>query len=350
VTKANRFAFALLASVTFRPQVTSAQVNPPFKPEMSGGYVRQITEEDYRQELDRLQTVVDNCSHELPDQTTAHKACDPSLVGPDVVVSIATGKRTLQYAWLRDSLRDSALAESKEKDSSTRKQASTELREDSARLEEMAQEITSPHPGGYTPGNVSDVRRMLDTILASGDYPQAKPPSFWQRIWNEFLRWLLKALSSVMPSGPSTTAIYLLELTVIAIPCGLLIWWFVRKLQIQRLGLAQNSAPHPSAPSAQDWREWLEHGRRLGREGRWREAIHRVYWSAISCLESRRLWPADRTRTPREYLRLLDGSPEMRGDLFSLTRSFEHTWYGERPAGEKEFQEACSVLERIAAR
>jgi hypothetical protein len=40
----------------------------------------------------------------------------------------------------------------------------------------------------------------------------------------------------------------------------------------------------------------------------------------------------------------------MRGDLFSLTRSFEHTWYGERPAGEKEFQEACSVLERIAAR
>ncbi len=137
---------------------------------------------------------------------------------------------------------------------------------------------------------------------------------------------------------------------MIAIPCGLLIWWFIRRLQVQRLGLPRDSVPHSSAPSALDWQEWLEQGQKLGREGRWREAIHHVYWAAISCLESRRLWPADRTRTPREYLGLLSENPETRADLFSLTKSFEHSWYGELPAGEKDFAEACGMLERIAAR
>ena len=39
--------------------------------------------------------------------------------------------------------------------------------------------------------------------------------------------------------------------------------------------------------------------------GQWREAIHFLYWAAISRLESKRLWPADRARTPREYLALV---------------------------------------------
>jgi hypothetical protein len=171
-----------------------------------------------------------------------------------------------------------------------------------------------------------------------------------ERIWHDFARWLLNSIIKAMPSGSSPSAIYLLELAVIAIPCGLLIWWFVRKLQVQGLGLSPDNAPHPSAPSAQGWQDWLKQGQSLGREGRWREAIHHVYWAAISCLESRRLWPADRTRTPREYLALLSDNPETRADLSSLTRSFEHTWYGGLHANEKDFAEACGLLERIAAR
>ena len=214
----------------------------------------------------------------------------------------------------------------------------------------MIQEQASPPASVFVPENVSNIRRKLDGILESGDYPPAKAPSLLERIWSDFARWLLNSIIKAMPSGSSPSAIYLLELTVIAIPCGLLIWWFIRRLQVQRLGLSGGNAPHPSAPSAQGWQEWLEQGQSLGREGRWREAIHHVYWAAISCLESRRLWPADKTRTPREYLGLLSGNPETRADLFSLTKSFEHSWYGELPASEKDFAEACGLLERIAAR
>jgi hypothetical protein len=202
----------------------------------------------------------------------------------------------------------------------------------------------------YTPANVSDLRRKLDAILASGDFPHAKPPSLLERIWDEFLRWLLKLINSVMPSTPSHSTLVLLELTVIAIPCTILIWWFFRRLRVQGLSLPRATAPHPSAPSAQDWRAWLEQGQMLGRQARWREAIHRIYWSSISCLESQGLWPADRARTPREYLALLKRKPDVRAGLLSLTRSFERTWYGDKPAGEQEFDEACRELERIAAR
>jgi hypothetical protein len=212
------------------------------------------------------------------------------------------------------------------------------------------QEPASPSTSVFVPGNVSNIRRKLDGILESGEYPQAKAPTLLEKIWGDFVRWLLNSIVKAMPSGSSPSAIYLLELTVIAIPCGLLIWWFIRRLQVQRLGLSGDNGPHPSAPSAQGWQEWLEQGQTFGREGRWREAIHHVYWAAISCLESRRLWPADRTRTPREYLGLLSARPETRADLSSLTRSFEHTWYGGLQASEKDFAEACGLLERIAAR
>jgi hypothetical protein len=310
----------------------------------AAGPLQQISLNQYTQRLDRLRAVAEACA-----QNPAPGTCDPSLVGPDVVVAIPSGNRTVSFAWLRDTLRLSASAETS-KNQNAKKEALSALSDAGSRLAEMIREPAAPPASVFVPGNVSNIRRKLDGILESGDYPQAKPPSLLERIWRGFLRWLLNSIVSAMPSGSSPSAIYLLELTVIAIPCGLLIWWFIRRLQVQRLGLSGDNAPHPSAPSALAWQEWLEQGQSLGREGRWREAIHHVYWAAISCLESRRLWPADRTRTPREYLGLLSGNPETRADLSFLTRSFEHTWYGGLQASEKDFAEACGLLERIAAR
>jgi hypothetical protein len=312
--------------------------------------VQQISLNQYSHELDRLRTVADTCAQELSPGNAASRECDPSLVGPDVVVSIANGRRAVSFEWLRDALRLAVSAETSKNKQNAEKGASSELSAARSRLAEMMQEAASPPVSVFVPGNVSNIRRKLDGILESGDYPAPEAPSWLERMWSEFLRWLLNAIVKAMPSGSSPSAIYLLELTVIAIPCGLLIWWFIRRLQMQRLGLAGDNVPHASAPPAREWQEWLEQGQALGREGRWREAIHHVYWAAISCLESRRLWPADGTRTPREYLGLLSGNPETRAELASLTRSFEHTWYGGRQASEKDFAEACGLLERIAAR
>jgi len=312
--------------------------------------LQQIGLNQYTQELDRLRTVAEACAQELAHRDAASGGCDPSLVGPDVSVSITNGERTVSFEWLRDALRLAASAEAAKNQQNAEKEAAGELSDARSRLAEMIREQASPPVSAFVPGNVSNIRRKLDGILESGDYQPPEAPSWLARMWGDFVRWLLNSIVKAMPSGSSPSAIYLLELTVIAIPCGLLIWWFIRRLQMQKLGLSGESAPHASAPSAQGWQVWLEQGQTLGREGRWREAIHHVYWAAISCLESRRLWPADRTRTPREYLGLLSGNPETRAELSFLTRSFEHTWYGGVQASEKDFAEACGILERIAAR
>ncbi|HEY1495099.1 MAG TPA: DUF4129 domain-containing protein, partial [Candidatus Solibacter sp.] len=98
--------------------------------------------------------------------------------------------------------------------------------------------------------------------------------------------------------------------------------------------------PAPGAASARGWQLWLQDAREAAARGVWREAIHFLYWAAISRLESKKLWPADRARTPREYLALVAADDPRKAGLGALTREFEWTWYGGRPAGEGEYRQA----------
>jgi hypothetical protein len=99
----------------------------------------------------------------------------------------------------------------------------------------------------------------------------------------------------------------------------------------------------PGAASAIHWQLWLEDARRAAAAGQWREAIHFLYWAAISRLESKRLWPADRARTPREYLALVAPEDPRQPGLASLTGSFERVWYGGRDAAESDYQRAEQI-------
>jgi hypothetical protein len=105
--------------------------------------------------------------------------------------------------------------------------------------------------------------------------------------------------------------------------------------------------PAPEAASARDWQLWLADARQAAAQGLWREAIHFVYWAAISRLESKRLWPADRARTPREYLALVAPEDPRREGLASVTRSFERTWYGGREAGETDYRKAEAIAKDL---
>jgi hypothetical protein len=94
----------------------------------------------------------------------------------------------------------------------------------------------------------------------------------------------------------------------------------------------------------------MQEAEAFAQQQRWREAVHHVYWAAISRLESSGLWPADRARTPREYLRLLRADHSLQTDLRGLTRSFERIWYGHRPAGEQQYREARAWMDRLVPR
>jgi hypothetical protein len=83
--------------------------------------------------------------------------------------------------------------------------------------------------------------------------------------------------------------------------------------------------------------------------GRFRDAVHCLYWASIVTLEGRRLWQPDRARTPREYLRLLDPASATAPLLRRQTFSFETIWYGLRPAARPDYDSALELHRQLRA-
>ena len=91
--------------------------------------------------------------------------------------------------------------------------------------------------------------------------------------------------------------------------------------------------------SARDWQLWLDDARNAAAAGLWREAIHFLYWAAISRLESRRLWPADPVHAPRASIGPCRSRRSAQTWLSQLTSTFERFWYGGRNADEGDYEE-----------
>ena len=132
--------------------------------------------------------------------------------------------------------------------------------------------------------------------------------------------------------------------------CVALVWSLLRLERRWRVQLTPDlDRSAPGAASARDWQLWLEDARNAAASRRWREAIHSLYWAAISRLESRRLWPADRARTPREYLALVAPEDPRKSGLSQLTSTFERFWYGGRAAGEGDYKLAEDLASSLIA-
>jgi len=124
------------------------------------------------------------------------------------------------------------------------------------------------------------------------------------------------------------------------------LWVFARGVD----HAAPNFGLPPDRPSALPWQTWLQRAREAAGDGNYRGAIHLIYWSAISWLESQGAWIPDRARTPREYLRLLPAQAPQRHRLYALTQRFEPVWYGGRPASAADFDAMLQELEELGCR
>jgi hypothetical protein len=179
-------------------------------------------------------------------------------------------------------------------------------------------------------------------ILAGRDFRHLEAPTARDSWLEKIGNWLNALLNSVAEFGARAAWIGRLIVGgfILAVCVGL-VWGLLQLERRWRIRLVPDqTGPASGAASARDWQLWLEDARKAAAAGLWREAIHFVYWAAISRLESRRLWPADRARTPREYLALVGPGDPRKPSLATLTRSFEHTWYGGRTAAESDYRNA----------
>jgi hypothetical protein len=337
------FGFVMMA-ITARTEDAQKSAPPP----QTTVRWHDVSIDDYRQHLKALSILVDTC------QTARNiKSCDPALVGPDDRVPILNGSRAeqrlLRYGWLRLLLSraedpDPPAAKAtvpKGAGRGTPDQSTTAqlLKAAKTRLEDDLAQSSAP----TTSYLVHALQRAaMQQVLAGAEFRNLQQPSVRESAFEKFGNWLNHLFESAANFKAHSAWIgRLLVWGFILGVCVALVYSLVRLERRWRVQLtAKAGRPAPGTPSARDWQLWLEDARHAAASGLWREAIHFVYWAAISRLESRRLWPADRTRTPREYLALVAPEDHRKPGLSQLTSSFERFWYGGRAAAESDYKSA----------
>jgi len=317
---------------------------------------------EYSQHLKQLEGVVTDCQSQLKLKGAPpadDNACDPARVGPDDRVSgIVRGEtqpREVRYDWLRAVLSragkknvaapSGAISLGGQK-APPQRAADALLADALARLKSAEQQAASPTEAD---SSYAAERRALNSILAQKAYKGVSEVSAASRFREWFYSELDKFLATLAHFGARSPWIVwtLRVLLLLGIGAGM-VWVFVRIERGSRVKLVPDSiAPASGEPSAREWQLWLKDAQAMATNARWRDAIHFLYWAAIARLESnagsRRPWPADRARTPREYLGLMPGADLRKPALAALTRNFERTWYGGRAADSGDFNAAMEL-------
>jgi len=356
VRRVSALAAAVASMLT--PLVMGAQTNRA-TPASSTARARDVSMDGYRQHLAALSALVDTCATK---RNTI--SCDPALVGLDDRVPIANGsgteQRLIRYGWLRV-----LLSKAEDPDLPVAKTAAPKaggaspkatiqdqpptsqlLKEAKLRLErDLAQSQAPIAPVA----SHTQQRAILQQVLSEREFRGLKQTSVRDSVLEKFGNWLNRLFESAANlKARSAWVGRVLVWGFILGVCVALVYSLLRLERRWRIQLTQESdRPAPGAASARDWQLWLEDARNAAAAGQWREAIHFVYWAAISRLESRRLWPADRARTPREYLALVAPEDPRKPGLSQLTGNFERFWYGGREAGESDYKNAENLASSL---
>lgn len=330
---------------------------PDSAPAKPVGRWQDASREDYRNHLIALKALTQTCA-----KGRDVKSCDPTLVGPDdripLDASANAERRIVRYGWLRilfsraeePDKSQEAPGPQKSRDQageSARTAAPTTsqlLADAQARLSSDAEEATRQP---IARAAHDQERAVMNQVLAEREFRDLKQPTGRDSALERLGNWLnrLFANADKLRARSVWVGRALIWGFFLAVGTGLA-WGLMRMERRWRIRLVPMSdGPAADAASARDWQLWMADARQAAAGGLWREAIHFLYWAAISRLESKRLWPADRARTPREYLALVAPEDARREKLATLTRSFERTWYGGREAVESDYR----VAEALAA-
>lgn len=348
----------VLAGAVLGATALGARGEDPAAPKPVGRW-QDASLEDYRKHLVALQTLTRECA-----KGRDVKTCDPTRVGPDDRVPTGGGanaeRRIVRYGWLRI-----LFSRAEEPDKTQEAPGPGKLRDgskDSARAAQpttsqllqdaqgrLASDLEEAARGYTTPAAHAAERELMTQVLAGREFRDLKQPTSRDTALERLGNWLNHVFANIdkLRARSAWVGRALIWGFFLAVGTAL-VWGLMRMERRWRIRLIPMSdGPAPDAASARDWQLWMADARRSAAAGRWREAIHFLYWAAISRLESKRLWPADRARTPREYLALVAPEDGRRDKLAALTRTFERTWYGGREAGETDYRAAEALAAEL---
>jgi len=206
-------------------------------------------------------------------------------------------------------------------------------------------------PSGAVP---AAARTELNRILARPEFGAVRPPNSWDRFKQRVAAWLERQLLKLfggIDKYPITGKIVFWVLIFAGVTFVAL--WIFRFLA--RRDNMQALPPSDIIAASRTWQEWIRLAREAADRGDFREAVHSTYWAGIVHLESAGVVPNDRTKTPREYLRIVadlrphefSARPAFREPLTSLTSRLERIWYANRAATSDDYRESLRQLEAL---
>ena len=293
-----------------------------------GSDLKGISREEYVDQIGRMKDLVANCRVRV-------EGCDSGKVVADASVGVGSAGFEARWDWLRDALTEAKKASEVERAEGMAKA--------SERLAGDAAEVSAEAP--LVP--VGEARGKADAILGRTEFRAVAQDNYAMRQWALLLQAIdafFNRAARRIPHAP--WMVLAIEWTVLGGAAAGLLMWAWRTTRQQRLELAA-----PAETSQAVWQresdDWVRRAEDEAARGKWREAVHSVYWAAIVMLEGRRLWRANRARTPREYLPLLEAGSARQRALGGLTRIFERIWYGLRSADRNDFERARALLEEL---
>ncbi len=237
-------------------------------------------------------------------------------------------------------------------DDAMKEPAVRELKLNQARdfLNALAAEISSA--SGLQPVDPASARASLDRILARPEFANRRRQSWWDRFKERIDEIILDALNRLFSriGGQRSMGEVLLWIGVSLAAILIAYWIFRRWFHAARMEeMALESAGVP----ARSWQQWIYASRATAAQGDYRMAIHCAYWAGIARLEELGALPADRAKTPREYLRALTRANLLVSEthttryqaLSALTSRMEKIWYGYHIATETDFRDSMTQLE-----
>jgi len=354
---------ALAACLALPAPRAAAQgaIAPSAPPSVSPIQPHDASFDDYRAHLTALTNLVNACA-KVRDIAT----CDPTRVGPDDEVPLSSApnaeRRLVRYGWLRVLIskaqdKDAPPPKPKPEGALPSQQSWENVRPDPPTTTQLlkdaqtrlAADLAQTEAAATQPPDHAQQRAEMKQVLAGNEYRNLAEDTARNSVLEKAGTWLNDLLvSAVKASARAPWLGRALVSGFVGAVCVALVWGLIQLERRWRIRLVpETQGPAPGAASAIPWQLWLEDARRAAAQGLWREAIHFIYWASISRLESKRLWPADRARTPREYLALVAPEDPRQPGLATLTGSFERVWYGGRPAGESDYQHAEQIASAL---
>jgi hypothetical protein len=345
---------ALAACLALPPARAQFKPNPTPLPSSKPN---QASLDDFQVHLRSLSAIVEACAN-----TRDAKSCDPAAVGPDDEVPLSpapnAARRLVRYGWLRV-----LLAKAQEKDAPPPKAETKPTTETSQAWENvrpitpsttqllkdaetrLTHDLAQANTAAAPQPDHNQERAVMNQVLSGHEYRNVTTTAPKDSAMEKVGNWLNNVVEGIRKASAHAPWLggALIWGFILAVCIGL-VWGLLQLERRWRVRLVPaDLSPAPGAASAIHWQLWLEDARRAAAAGQWREAIHFLYWAAISRLESKRLWPADRARTPREYLALVATDDPRQPGLASLTGSFERVWYGGRNAAESDYHRAEQI-------